>query len=275
MSSMLAEIRAILRCPLCTGELSPVDGGVRCPRGHTFDQARQGYLNLLTGRAPAGAETPAMVQARAALLDAGHFGFLRDAVVALAAAPSGSGLVVDAGAGTGYYLAAVLDALTDHLGLALDVAKAAVRRAARAHPRAGAAVCDVWRGLPLADRRADLILNIFAPRNAEEFHRVLRPDGAVIVVTPGPDHLHELVSSLGLIGIDPEKDRRLDETLGRTFALDHEATHGTTLRLDRDTAGLLVAMGPSAWHIDPAVLRALPDTVDVTARVTLRRYRPR
>jgi 23S rRNA (guanine745-N1)-methyltransferase len=274
---MLAEIRALLRCPLCTGELSPVDGGVRCPRGHTFDQARQGYLNLLTGRAPAGAETPSMIEARAELLDSGHFAFVRDAVTALAAStPQPPGLIVDAGAGTGYYLAAVLDVLADHLGLALDVAKAAVRRAARAHPRAGAAVCDVWRGLPLADGCAGLILNIFAPRNAEEFRRVLRPGGAVIVVTPDPDHLHELASSLGLIGIDPEKDRRLDETLGRTLTLDHEATHGTTLRLDRATAGLLVAMGPSAWHLEPSVLAsrlaALPDPVDVTARVTLRRY---
>jgi 23S rRNA (guanine745-N1)-methyltransferase len=65
---------------------------------------------------------------------------------ATALAGDGPGLVVDVGAGTGHHLAAVLDALTAHHGVALDVAKAAARRAARAHPRAAAVVCDVWRG---------------------------------------------------------------------------------------------------------------------------------
>src|SRR5690606_10049715 len=113
----------------------------------------------------------------------------------------------------GYYLSAVLDALPDRPGVALDVAKAAVRRAARAHPRAAAAVCDVWRGLPLADGCADLILNVFAPRNASEFRRVLRPTGALIVVTPQPNHLSELVDALDLVRVDPAKQDRLTAAL--------------------------------------------------------------
>ena len=86
------------------------------------------------------------------------------------------------------------------------MAKPAARRAARAHPRAGAAVCDVWRGLPLADACADVVLDVFAPRNGAEFRRVLRPGGRLVVVTPTPAHLAELVPLLGLIGVDPDKD---------------------------------------------------------------------
>src|SRR5437763_1017493 len=77
--------------------------------------------------------------------------------------------------------------LADHpgaTGLALDVSKYALRRAAKAHPRAGAAACDAWQGLPMRERTASVLLNVFAPRDGAEFHRVLRADGALIVAGP-------------------------------------------------------------------------------------------
>lgn len=285
---MLAEIIAWLRCPVCHGELATTASALSCARGHTFDIARQGYVNLLSGPAPAGAETTEMVTARAELLGADHFAPLASALAEASAGavtaighgpPDSPGLVVDAGAGTGYYLAAVLDALADRHGLALDVAKAAIRRAARAHARAGAAVADVWRGLPLADGCADLVLNVFAPRNANEFRRVLRPDGALIVVTPRTDHLAELVGALGLVRVDPAKQDRLAAALGAGFDLESRRALTFALRLDRADAARVVAMGPSAWHTDPVAIRAqidrLPEPIEITAAVQLSVYRPR
>ncbi|HEX6871431.1 MAG TPA: methyltransferase domain-containing protein [Micromonosporaceae bacterium] len=275
------EVWRHLRCPVCAAPLTPGQGSLGCPHGHRFDLARQGYVNLLTGRVPAGAETPAMVADRAAMLDAGHFAFLAAALAAAAGDATGAepGLVVDVGAGTGYYLAAVLDRLPGHAGIGLDVAKAACRRAARAHHRAAAAVCDVWRGLPLADRCAALILDVFAPRNGAEFHRVLRPDGALLVVTPEPDHLAGLVEALGLVRVDPAKDRRLAASLSDWFLVDHEHTHRHPLVLNHMDVAHLVGMGPSAWHLEPAELARriarLPDRVEVPASVRLRRFRVR
>ncbi|HEX3312282.1 MAG TPA: 23S rRNA methyltransferase, partial [Streptosporangiaceae bacterium] len=69
---MLPAVVDCLACPYCRLPLSEVDGSVRCARGHSFDLARQGYANLLVGRAPAAVDTPAMVAARAELLTAGH-----------------------------------------------------------------------------------------------------------------------------------------------------------------------------------------------------------
>ncbi len=271
-----------LRCPLCAGPLAQVATALRCHHGHAFDLSRQGYVNLLTGHAPANADTAQMVTARAELLAAGHFEFLTSAIADTAAESvpdDGDGLVVDVGAGTGHYLAAVLDRLPGHHGLALDIAKPAVRRAARAHGRADAAVCDAWRGLPLGDACADLVLDVFAPRNGAEFDRVLRRSGALLVVTPRSDHLAELVGSLGLIGVDPDKDRRVETALGQWFRLEQETEYGHQLDLGREDAARLVAMGPSAWHTEPARLAAdlaaLPTPLTVSASVSLRCYVPR
>ena len=131
-----------------------------------------------------------MVAARAEFLGAGHYAPLVRRLAALAAevAPD-EGIVLDAGANIGHYLAAVLDTRP---GLALDLSAIALRRAARARPGIGAVVWDIWRPWPVQDGCAGLLLNVFAPRNGAEFRRVLRADGALLVVTPGPEHLAEL-----------------------------------------------------------------------------------
>lgn len=273
---MLTELLPDLRCPVCAGPLAAAPPAVRCPQGHSFDVARQGYLNLLAGRAPGG-DDAAMVAARVALLATGAYDFLSRALATHAAAVAGDGLVVDVGAGTGHYLAAVLDALPGARGLALDVSKAAARRAARAHARAAAVVCDAWRGLPVGDGRAELVLDVFAPRNGPEFHRVLRPGGALLVVTPRPEHLGELVSAFGLLTVDPDKQARLSRTLDRWFSLVNEHEYAEKLAVSPADALTMVAMGPSARHRDPAeltqVAATLPDTIPVTAAVRVGHYR--
>lgn len=276
---MLAEVVSALRCPVCAAEFGDSGPALVCAQGHRFDVARQGYVNLLSGRASSGGDTAEMVAARAQFLRGGHFDFVAEALAGVAVAGAGdAGLVVDVGAGTGFYLAEVLRRLPGHTGLGLDVAKAAARAAARAHPRAGAAVCDVWRALPLADQCAELVLDAFAPRNGQEFHRVLRSDGRLLVVTPGPRHLSELVVTLGLIEVDAEKETRLDRALSRFFRLETVRSYERELLLSRTDAALLVAMGPSARHVEPVQvstrLATRPDPALVTASVELRVYRP-
>ena len=223
-----------LRCPVCGEPLAEATAGttgaLRCPRRHSFDIARQGYVNLLDrprparrghrrdGRRPGGLPRPPGTTTSSrppsppprrkpsvGRRDGADF----------EAYP----LVVDAGAGTGRYLGAVLAALPDAVGLALDVSKPALRRAARAHPRAAAALADTWQRLPLADASTAVLLNVFAPRNGAEFHRVLDPAGALLVVTPDTDHLAELVDVLDLLRVDPDKADRVADSLGGHFTL--------------------------------------------------------
>lgn len=262
---------AVLRCSVCATPLHPEGRSLRCARRHSFDIAKQGYVNLLHAKVAAGtADTSEMVAARAEFLATGHYAPLVTLLAEAARDARGreeTPLIVDAGAGTGYYLAGVLDAVGG-AGLALDVSAPALRRAARAHPRLGAVVWNLWEPWPVADGVADVVLNVFAPRNAAEFHRVLRPGGLLVVATPGPRHLHQLVDTLGLLDIAGDKSERLTEALAGRF--DHVATRSTseTASLDADDVRALVLMGPNAHHLDRDGLgdrlRNLSGTMEVT-----------
>lgn len=276
---MLPEVVALLACPHC-GRAVRLDGRtVRCPGGHAFDLARQGYVNLLPGDARTGtADTAAMIAARGTFLDAGHFAPLSAAVSAAAvAAATPAGAALDLGAGTGHHLAAVLDALPDRVGLAIDLSKHAARRAARAHPRIGAVVADAWSRLPVRDGAVTLALSIFAPRDGGELARVLAPGGAAVVVTPTRHHLRELVDALGLLTVDEDKPRRLARTLEGHLDLEAADVHRHVLTLDHPAAEAVVAMGPSVHHVDAARLHdriaALALPVRTTVEVRIARYR--
>ena len=221
-----------------------------------------------------------MVGARRAFLDAGHFAPIARAV-ADAALDAGTGdvpgVLADAGAGTGYVLGAVLDAMPGRQGVALDISKHALRVAARSHERLGAVVADVWRRLPLKDRSAALVLNVFAPRNAEEFARVLAPGGSLIVVTPRADHLAELVGPLGLVTVDPRKSERLAAKLSGLFERVAEVDVVSHVELSHADAVAAAEMGPSATHVSAAEIACRAETlstpVAATISVTVGTYR--
>lgn len=280
---MHAEVIARLRCPVCQDPLqAPVTarGPLHCRRGHSFDQAKQGYAQLTARPLVHTGDTAEMVTAREAFLGAGHYAPITDALARAATSGDGAeGLIVDVGAGTGYHLAGMLDAAPASFGLALDASKPSIRRAARAHPRMDAVVADAWQPLPILDDSVRVVANVFAPRAGAEFARVLRPDGVLAVVTPQPGHLGELVRPLGLLQVDPTKPERVAAELGEWFDLDGSNLLTWTMRLSHSEVAALVGMGPSAWHAQPATLASavagLDDPVQVTAAVTVATYRLR
>ncbi|MFD4253872.1 putative RNA methyltransferase [Amycolatopsis thermoflava] len=266
-ATLPGAVVAALRCPLCASAFALDGRSLRCPSRHSFDLAKQGYVNLLHAGIPAGtADTPEMVAARVAFLGAGHFDRLRDLLAQVAAGTGGDGLVVDAGAGTGYYLAGVLDRLPDAAGLALDVSAVALRRAAKAHARLGAAVWNLWEPWPVAAETAAVVLNVFAPRNAAEFRRVLRPGGTLLVVSPERGHLAELAAVAPVLDVDPRKEERLDAALSEHFELVSRRSLRDRVTLEPEDVRNAVRMGPTGHH--PERLAAL-DGVAGPAAVTL------
>ncbi|MFF4837727.1 methyltransferase domain-containing protein [Streptomyces sp. NPDC001315] len=269
----------LLRCPTCrTRRLRPDRGALRCSVGHTFDIGRHGYASLLTGTRATSGDDAAMVQARDRFLSTGRYLPVRQAVARLAAdSVPAQGTVVDVGCGTGYYLAGVLDQLPDARGLGLDTSVHALRSAARSHERAATATWDVFRPFPLADEVADVVLDVFAPRNPAEFHRVLSPTGRLIVVRPTARHLAELRGRVpAMVTIDPAKEQRLHQALDAFFeaAVTEQVEYLTSLT--RLEALDLVEMTPSARHVSRAELNddgLLPGQVTVSVLATA--YQPR
>ncbi|GAA4379024.1 putative RNA methyltransferase [Paeniglutamicibacter cryotolerans] len=264
-----------LLCPVCGSDLSLASRTLSCPEGHRFDAAKQGYFNLLTGRGTVFREDTAdMVASRAAFLEAGHYEPLAAAIVRLAYGSTQTDArtkplsVIDAGAGTGYYLDRVLrSSPTGSHAVALDISKFAMRRAAKVE-HALALVWDLWRPLPLAAGCADVLLNVFAPRNGTEFARVLRPGGVAIVVTPLPGHLGEAAKALGLLGIAEHKAQSVTQAMGDAFTESAREEVTFPMSLGSDQAMALALMGPAGHHLDAEGLRASLETTGIPSVIT-------
>jgi len=269
---------ALLACPVCGAGLATDAGSLRCASGHVFDRARQGHVTLVPpGHRPPSGDDAAMVADRVAFLGAGHYAGLTralgDAVLAEGPPPA---TLLDLGGGTGAHLAGVLDRLPDAVGVVVDSSRYAARRAARAHPRALAVVADGWARLPVRDAALDRVLVVFAPRGGAEIARVLRPHGRLVVATPEPGHLAELVGPLGLLRVDPDKEARLSASLEPHLEPVATAVHREALRLDHAAVRALVGMGPHARHRSreelAAAVAGLPEPVEVTVAVRLGSY---
>ncbi|MFD2093602.1 putative RNA methyltransferase [Blastococcus deserti] len=271
---------ALLACPVCGDPLEVVAGGagLRCPRGHLFDRARQGHVTLLPpGHRPPTGDTAEMVADRVAFLGAGHYAGVTRALADAVTADGTPASLLDLGGGTGHHLAGVLDRLPEAVGVVLDSSTYAARRAARAHDRAVAVVADSWARLPVRTGAVDRVLVVFAPRNGPEIARVLRPGGGLVVVTPAADHLGELVGPLELLRVDPDKAVRLAAALEPHLTPVRTTTHRERITVPRSAATTLVGMGPHARHTTRTAVEArlagLPEPLGVTVSVDVTTYR--
>lgn len=266
----LADVAAWLACPVCLAGMSVDGGSLGCANGHRFDIARQGHVNLLGRGAPKNADTANMVAARERLLATGLFDPVADAV---ADALAGCRSLLEVGAGPGRYISRVLEADRQAHGLASDVSPHAARRAARAHPRLAAVVADTWRPLPLRDGVIDGLLCVFAPRNADEFARVLTDGGRCAVVVPRTSHLGGLRERLGLIDVAGDKASAVQRSMAPLLRLVGCERVRSERELTSDQVTDLVAMGPNAFHRVPEALPPATVTVDVDVLVLERQAR--
>lgn len=192
---------SLFRCPLCEAPLERLDGVYRCPGGHSFDVAREGYVHLLPPNQKHSAlpgDSRDMVLARRDFLSRGYYQPLLNTICnQISGIPGQAPVLLDVGCGEGYYTAGVYEALlaagkTPRMA-GTDISKLALRSAGKRRREGGIefAVASSYR-LPVADGTADALLNCFSPLALEEFHRVLKPGGRFLYVVPGPRHLWEL-----------------------------------------------------------------------------------
>lgn len=268
----------LLRCPICRLGLDARGGALACRNGHSFDLAREGYVNLLPGsrrRPAAGGDGSVQLRHRSAFLDAGHFDSITAEIAerlqhAEVTSTGGGRNVLDAGCGTGHHLARIPAALgPGTTGLGLDISAVAARLAARRWPHLAFAVADLWSDWPVRDASIDLVLNIFAPRNFAETARVLRPGGWLALVYPETDHLIELRRRYRLLDQHRGKASRYRETASRAIGPTTVTRIVRHTTLAPDAVRDIVLMGPNARHPALTPLPAEAEPIVVTFDIAL------
>ncbi len=192
-----------LSCPIDGERLISQQRQLVCGNGHSFDLARQGYVNLLPvqhKRTRHPGDSKEMVLARSRFLNSGIYAAIADKLALLSYSyleGRATSCVLDAGCGEGYYLDSVLNYLknkndaADVSFIGLDISKQAIVEAAKRNKQISWLV-GTNRQPPVASDSIDIIVCVFGFQSFEGFNKILKPGGKVILVEPGPDHLIEL-----------------------------------------------------------------------------------
>lgn len=183
----------MLICPVCARSLEVCDHTMRCGNGHSFDIAKEGYVNLLRGSKSGDriGDDKYSARSRRDFLNKGYYAPLRDALCRTLTDKQGS--VLDICCGEGYYTSA----LGENPNLKVcgfDIAREMVRLAAKR--KNGTYFVANMAAIPVADESFDFATHLFAPFNEKEFARILKPGGSLYTVVPGAYHLFGLKQAL-------------------------------------------------------------------------------
>ncbi|MBS0877252.1 MULTISPECIES: 23S rRNA (guanine(745)-N(1))-methyltransferase [unclassified Tatumella] len=250
-------------CPLCHQLLQQQNGGWHCASNHHFDQAKEGYVNLLPvqhkGSKTPG-DSPEMMQARRCFLEQGHYQPMQQAVTKVLAEhlPQPDVQILDIGCGEGYYTADIarhFGTRPDAAVFGLDVARVAIKSAAKRYKNIRFCVASSYR-LPFADHSLSAVLRIYAPCKDEELARTIMPGGYLLTVTPGPRHLQQLKALIySEVQLHEDREHPLAE-----FVAVKEQRLNYPMTLDADAATALLQMTPFAWRASPEVWQTLADS---------------
>ena len=262
-----------LMCPLCGETLQRQERSYVCPKRHSFDIARQGYVHLLPVQKKHSlnpGDTREQVLSRRRFLEQGYYAPIADALAEEARALDIRGEILDVGCGEGWYSAA----LAEKLGLPLtgmDISKEAVRCAAAKYKNA-LWLCATAAHIPVPDGCAGLLMSLFAITLPEEFHRVLHKDGWFFQVLAAEDHLLGLKSI-----IYPELRSKEKDTVPSLpgFRLERSRPVRFTFTVEGEQIRDLFSMTPHVFRIgkDGADRLAKTERLTDTASCVLNIYR--
>lgn len=262
-----------LLCPICGEILDRIEKQYRCGNGHSFDLARQGYVNLLPvqqKRSLNPGDTREQVLGRRAFLETGCYEPISNTLNETAKELGATGPILDVGCGEGYYSARLAEALGAEL-TGLDISKEAVRCAAAKY-KGPQWLCGTAAHLPVENHSAGVVTSLFALTMAEEFKRVLRPDGYFFQVLAAEDHLLGLKSI-----IYPELKFKEKNTVPEVpgFELVKSVPIRFTFTVEGEQVQNLLGMTPHVFRItkEGAARLAATEKLTDTASAVLNVYR--
>lgn len=251
----VANDHSIWACPHCGQKFTASTTGVRCPEGHSFDRAREGYLNLLVGGRIHGSTTPgdtaSSLAARRRFLNSGSYAPIATAIAETIGDINGA--VLDVGCGEGYYLSHIYSPRR----FGLDIAKRGIQMASKSYPDAQFVVGNAYR-LPVLEKSCDAVFSVFAPHSLDEFHRVLVPNGRWVTVTPASNHL---------VQMRPKRDADILERERKRNVPPAHAAHAQRIQFDLslsdEVAADLFLMTPLVWQTAADAAPTTQVSVDV------------
>lgn len=187
-----------LICPVCKSKLF-AEKSFKCENNHCFDISKYGVVNLMLSNKSSKkrhGDDKLMVLARKSFLDKGFYQPIQESVTALVKKHcQNAGVIVDAGCGEGYYTKAVADCTNALEIYGIDVSKEALRFFKKRVNNALPIVSSIFK-MPIRDKSADIVLNMFAPISSNEFSRILKDNGFLIRTFVLKEHLFELKQAI-------------------------------------------------------------------------------
>ncbi|HCC07226.1 MAG TPA: hypothetical protein DEP72_03540 [Clostridiales bacterium] len=185
---------SMLICPVCKGKIALNHETYICESGHCYDIAREGYVNLLTvnqKKSNSPGDNKIMMNARKDFLEKGYYDVLIDEIDKEIKLEDTVESCVDIGCGEGYYTSKFRELNKNINFIGMDISKEAIKKASKRREDI------IWvvggsNNIPIMNNSIDIIVQIFAPHNVDEYLRIMKTDAKLITVTPGEEHLLKL-----------------------------------------------------------------------------------
>ncbi|MFT9846909.1 putative RNA methyltransferase [Aneurinibacillus sp. REN35] len=272
---------AIFHCPLCASSMQIVDNAsLRCAHHHTFDFAKQGYINLLTHPLKTKYDKKLFASRRKLIVESGLFAPLTQTIAELIINNKNQGQVIthmlDAGCGEGSHLTTICDQVCSHLkrpivGVGIDIAKEGIAIAAQNYANKIWCVADLAHA-PFKEKQFDVLLTILSPSNYAECQRLLRDDGMIVKVVPQSGYLTELRNAFFA---EPKKQSYSNTATVERFYDNFEVLETRRLyygvTLDNVMIASLLDMTPLTWTAPEEKIQAFleKDTAQITIDVDI------
>ncbi len=266
----------MLICPVCSQPLNRVEKKLSCENNHSFDQAKQGYFNLLLNQAKKSkqpGDNSDMVHARTRFLDAGHYQSISDAINQMAVDllwQQQDAQILDLGCGEGYYTQRLHHALSDHQInhelFGLDISRDAVKAACKRTKDIQWLVAN-GKKTPFSEHGMHLTLNVFNRIMPDSLKQICHPQGRVIIASAGAHHLQQLKEAI----YDTPKYVEFDAiaAMGGHFKHEQRQQLDFVIKLPPASTQDLLYMTPHAWRSSPQTQAQLLSQEQLELRVQI------
>uniref|UniRef100_UPI0035A282EB putative RNA methyltransferase n=1 Tax=Ureibacillus sinduriensis TaxID=561440 RepID=UPI0035A282EB len=261
----MKEHETLFSCPLCKAGMNVTDDGhIICGNLHSFDIAKQGYVNFMVKPATS-MYSKSLFESRQEIINSGLYNPLQQTIAKHIGVEAQ--IILDTGCGEGSHLERICNLLKqDTVAVGIDISKEGIQSAAKFYDQRIWCVGDLSNS-PYKEQSVDCILNILSPANYEEFGRLLKPNGKVIKVVPQSEYLKEIRKQA--FANTEKENYSNDQTVQRFKEHFMNVSHERltyTMPLSSYLVPKLLEMTPLGWHLQEDI-RLTEITIDLDVLV--------